>query len=111
MRTTCWDWRWRRRGDRAEAIEQYQRALEIRPGYSGARLNRANALVKSGKLEEAIRDYRAVIQADPGDPLPKQVLARALLLRAQQLSAEGKADAAKRLLDEAHVLDPPGKVR
>ncbi|HUJ48813.1 MAG TPA: tetratricopeptide repeat protein [Bryobacteraceae bacterium] len=98
-------------GRSAEALEQYQRALEINPGYSGARLNRANALVKSGKLEEAIRDYRAVMEAAPGDPQPKRALARALLLRAQQLSAEGKAEDAKRLLDEAQVLDPPGQAR
>ena len=98
-------------GRSAEALEQYRRALEINPGYSGARLNRANALVESGKPEEAIRDYRAVMEAAPGDPLPKQALARALQLRAKQLSAEGKTEDAKRLLDEAHVLDPPGKVR
>lgn len=98
-------------GRSGEALEQYQRALELRPGYSGARLNRANVLVKSGRLEEAIQDYRAVMEAAPGDPLPKQALARALLVRAQQLSAEGQAEDAKRLLDEAHLLDPPGKVR
>jgi len=93
-------------GRSAEALEQYQRALELRPGYSGALLNRANALVRSGKLEEAITDYRAVMEAAPSDPLPKQALARALLLRARQLSAQGQPEQAQRLMDEAKQLDP-----
>ena len=88
----------------------YQRALELRPGYSGALLNRANALVRSGKLEEAITDYRAVMEAAPSDPLPKQALARALLLRARQLSAQGQPEQARRLMDEAKQLDPSLKM-
>jgi len=35
-------------GRLSEAIGEYGRALELRPGYAAARFNRANALVKSG---------------------------------------------------------------
>jgi tetratricopeptide (TPR) repeat protein/mono/diheme cytochrome c family protein len=99
-----------RTGQSSEALEQYRSALELRPGYSGARLNRANALLKSGRLEEAIEDYRAVMLAAPSDPLPKQALAEALLLRARQLNTEGKVEDAQKLIDEAHTLDPRAPV-
>lgn len=97
-------------GRSAEALEQYQRAIELRPGYSGALMNRANALVKGGRLEESIRDYRAVMEAAPRDPLPKQALARALLMRARELSAQGQPEQARRLMDEAKQMDPSLKM-
>jgi len=93
-------------GRSVEAIAEYDRAMQLQPEYVAARFNRANALVKAGKIEPAIQDYRVVVAADPGDPTPKLALARALLGRARQLEAEGKGVEARRLLDEARLLDP-----
>lgn len=97
-------------GRSGEAIAEYDRAVKLRPEYAAARFNRANALVKAGKVEQAIPDYRAVIAADPEDPGPKRALARALVVRAHQLEADGKESDARALLEEAHRLDPELKI-
>jgi len=93
-------------GRSIEAIAEYTRAIELRPDYEAARFNRANALVKAGKLEGAIADYRAVVAVDSQDPTPKRALARALTAWSRQLQSAGKAEEARRALEEAKKLDP-----
>jgi Tetratricopeptide repeat len=93
-------------GRSIEALAEYARAIELRPDYTAARFNRANALVKAGKLEEAIADYRAVVAAGSEDPTPKRALARALTAWSRQLQSAGKAEEARRALEEAKKLDP-----
>jgi Flp pilus assembly protein TadD len=41
------------------ALEAYDRALELAPGFAGARLNRALALLLSGRFEEGWREHEA----------------------------------------------------
>jgi tetratricopeptide (TPR) repeat protein len=48
------------------AISDCTRALEISPGYTKARMKRADLFVEKGDLEEAQTDYDAVISAEPG---------------------------------------------
>jgi tetratricopeptide (TPR) repeat protein len=62
-------------------MEQFQLALSLRADYSNARLNLANALVKSGRLDEAIGEYRRILETNPDDELTKDRLEKALAAR------------------------------
>ena len=48
-----------------EALEPLQRALQIEPGNEGARLELADALLKSERLSEAAAQFHSVVSADP----------------------------------------------
>jgi tetratricopeptide (TPR) repeat protein len=45
----------------AEAMEHYQRALEVRPSFSEARTNLANVHLDQGQYDEAIKLYEQVL--------------------------------------------------
>src|SRR5437870_9815211 len=49
----------------AEAIEHYQRALQMRPDYADAYFNLGNALFQQGKLAEASDHYRQALAIKP----------------------------------------------
>jgi len=49
----------------AEAIEHYQRALQIRPGYAEVHYNWGNALAQQGKLAEASEHHRQALRLNP----------------------------------------------
>ncbi|KAF2395540.1 TPR-like protein [Trichodelitschia bisporula] len=51
-----------------QAIADSTRALELDPTYLKARKTRAKALGESGDWEEAVREYKAVQEANPGEP-------------------------------------------
>ena len=48
-----------------EAIAQYARALELRPGFPDIRLSHARALLERGRLEEAAVSLDALLSANP----------------------------------------------
>jgi len=50
-----------------EALEEYQRAAQIKPDYGDAHFGRANALAALGRLDEAKAAYRTVLKLNPGD--------------------------------------------
>jgi protein O-mannosyl-transferase len=50
-----------------EAIEQYQKALEIKPDYYDARKNLAMTLLVEGRLDGAIVQYHKVLELNPRD--------------------------------------------
>lgn len=50
------------------AIEDCDKALELDPGYTKARKTRAKALGESGNWEEAVREYKAIHEANPSEP-------------------------------------------
>jgi tetratricopeptide (TPR) repeat protein len=52
-------------GNIQKAIEQYNRALEIRPAYADAQNNLGIALAQEGKLEEAIGHFKQAMQINP----------------------------------------------
>src|SRR5438132_2061792 len=56
-----------RAGERrlAEAIEHYQRALQIRPAYTDVRINLAVALAQQSKPAEAVEHYQRALQIRP----------------------------------------------
>ncbi len=48
-----------------EAIVQYARALELRPGFPDIRLSHARALVERGRVREAAESLDALLAANP----------------------------------------------
>jgi tetratricopeptide (TPR) repeat protein len=48
-----------------EAIAQYERALELRPGFADIRVHLARALIERGRLPDAARALDAVLERRP----------------------------------------------
>ena len=65
-------------GRAAEALQEFETALKLRPDYAAARFNLANAQIKAGNLDDAVRNLQLLVAADPADPLPKRRLEEAL---------------------------------
>jgi predicted Zn-dependent protease len=70
-----------RQNDFPTAIAQYRRALAASPDHLPARANLGNALLVSGRVDEAIDEYRAVLHRNPDDARTQENLARALEIR------------------------------
>ena len=86
-----------RAGRADEALKDLDRAIELAPWAVDPVLNRGVVLENSGRLEEAARDYRAVIEATGGkDASPFNNLGNVFILEATKLEATGnEADATK----------------
>jgi tetratricopeptide (TPR) repeat protein len=56
-------------GKTSEAIEHYQRSLQLQPDYADAHANLGNALARLGRTREAIEHYRIAVQVDPANAL------------------------------------------
>lgn len=50
------------------AISDSTRALELDPSYTKARKTRAKALGESGKWDEAVKELKAIQEANPSEP-------------------------------------------
>ena len=83
-----------RRGQIAEAIAQFTKALAIDPDYAEAHYNLANALVRSGALDEAIPRYTRAIELNPKIVGAYVNLATILLQRGRAAEAVSKLQAA-----------------
>ena len=66
------------RGRAGDAIALMERALRIDPGNDASKMMKANFLVQAGRLDDAIADYRAIVQAAPANPEARYGLAEAL---------------------------------
>ncbi len=55
----------KKRGDFAEAVSLYSKAIEASPGYLKAYFNRGFAFDKLGEYAKAIEDYTRVVELDP----------------------------------------------
>jgi protein O-mannosyl-transferase len=66
-----------------EAIDQYQKALEIHPGYVEARKNLAATLLDQGRLDEAIIQFQKVLEVRPRDAVSCYNLGNAYLRKRQ----------------------------
>ncbi|HEX4808819.1 MAG TPA: tetratricopeptide repeat protein [Bryobacteraceae bacterium] len=62
----------------AEAIKQYQAALQIEPNAANVQTDYGNALAKSGRMPEAIAHYQQALRALPDSPITHNDLANAL---------------------------------
>lgn len=54
-----------RRGDAQKAIEEFRKAIEIKPNYADAYHNLANTYQEMGRAEEAIENYKKAIEFNP----------------------------------------------
>lgn len=50
-----------------EAIDAFDHAIKLAPGFAAARAARGEALSKMGRLEEAVNDFRAALTLEPAD--------------------------------------------
>ncbi len=76
------------RGELAEAVASYDRALAVDPGYGEAHANRAAALRELGRLDEALASAREAARLSPGEP-------GALFALAALLDESGRTDDAR----------------
>lgn len=82
-----------------EAIDAFDRALQIDPALGGARLNRGYAHLRSSKPREALADFDAVITQSPDS-------ARAHYGRAEALTQLGRHYEALEAGQRSLLLDP-----
>jgi len=86
-------------GDPATAANLYARVLALEPNDRVAARRLGEALLRTGRWQEAIDAFRRVLAADPGEPEASRGLARALL-------AIGRPEAALAALDQALARAP-----
>jgi tetratricopeptide (TPR) repeat protein len=48
-----------------EAMDQFNIALRLNPGYANAHLNLGKALANAGRVEEAIKELSEAVRLDP----------------------------------------------
>jgi DnaJ family protein C protein 3 len=73
-------------GRSREAAGQFQIAVDEKADFVNARYNLAHALVKSGKLDEAIENLRKIVIAYPNDEAVKQYLEQVIAARSRRES-------------------------
>jgi len=86
------------------AIIEIKRALEIAPEFIDARAMLAAAYRAAGRTDEAEKEYRALVKADPKNPGP-------LLELADFLIELGKKEDARKLISQALELNPPEELK
>ncbi|HEY3988165.1 MAG TPA: tetratricopeptide repeat protein [Acidobacteriaceae bacterium] len=87
------------RGDLPDAIQKYQKLLELRPKMADARVNLGAALADSGRFDEAIAQYRAALP----DIQDKNAVRLNIALAYYK---KGDLEAASREFDALHKLRP-----
>jgi DNA-binding winged helix-turn-helix (wHTH) protein/tetratricopeptide (TPR) repeat protein len=60
----------RARGEHAQAIEAFERALELNPNFFPARAELGRSLIDVGQAERAIAEFKKAIEANPTDVSP-----------------------------------------
>jgi len=99
------------KGNADLARQFYSQAIQADPSYASAYLNRANALVKSGQLQDALGDYETYLSKEPNSPKRDQVVKLMAFIREEFAAAErrrvmaeeaarAEAERKKRLLEE-----------
>lgn len=54
-----------RRGDFERSVEEFKKAIELKPGYADAYHNLANTYQQMGKTDEAVKNYQEAIKFNP----------------------------------------------
>ncbi len=86
-------------GKTDEAIERFQRSLELDPWYREARENLAGTLASAGRFDDAAIQFRMALEQAPDDTETRQLLAQALL-------AAGRVPEAREELEQILRLSP-----
>lgn len=81
------------------AVDAYQRALELHPGFSDVFVNLGRIAHQAGRLMESVRLYEEALHLAPNDPVPHYNVA---LVREDL----GHLGAARKLYERAIELDP-----
>jgi tetratricopeptide (TPR) repeat protein len=84
---------------RAQALNDYQRALELQPGRSLVRLRLAELLVESARHDEAVQHLERLRGEQPANP-------EVLVLLAQCRIVQSRTDEARELLDSVLAEHP-----
>src|SRR5215469_2137324 len=88
-----------RQGKLTEAIEQYERALRVKPDFTEAHNNLGNTLADQGKVPEAIQCYKRALELNPS-------YAEAYYNLGNVLAHQGKLSEAIQLYERAVQLKP-----
>jgi tetratricopeptide (TPR) repeat protein len=94
------------------AEDMYTQALEANPGYAAAYLNRGNARLSRQALQDAVYDYEAYLNLEPGSGKRGRIEQLIAAIRSDFASAEreriqaeakaaSEADRKRRILEEA----------
>ncbi|MBZ5638468.1 MAG: tetratricopeptide repeat protein [Acidobacteriia bacterium] len=86
-------------GKTSEAIEDYERALRLNPGFADAHNNLGNALLRLRRTEEAIEHYRKALRLEPNS-------AKVLNNLGKALATMGKPQDALEYFERALRIDP-----
>ena len=76
------------RGNAAEAVEYFRRAVGLDPGNAEVQMNLGSAYFSLERLEDAAQAYRAAIEANPGLLEARANYAQLLLRQGNQAEAE-----------------------
>ena len=76
------------KGDFTLARQYYTQAITEDSSYASAYLNRANSLVKSGELNDALSDYEEYLSLEPGSAKREQVVKIMAFIREEFAAAE-----------------------
>jgi tetratricopeptide (TPR) repeat protein len=99
-------------GNISKAEELYTLALETDPGYAAAYLNRGNAKLTRQALQDAMHDYEAYLNLEPGSAKRGRIEQLISTIRSEfaavereriqaEARAEAEADRKRRILEEA----------
>ena len=92
------------KGNLAEAVAGFTKAIEIDPGFQAALLNRGMLYQRQGSLDAALADYASVIKIGPA-----AVTAQGLMIRGQAYEQRGDVDRA--IADYTKVVRQGGGAR
>lgn len=86
-----------------KALAEVQKALDLCPNLMEARVDRARALLKLGRAEEASKDLRAAEQADPSEASTHFLLAQAYRAMGQPKEAQAEMEIFSKLEESARA--------
>lgn len=80
----------RKLGDFQSAVESYENAIKIKPGFALAHKNLGVVLEEMGRLKQAAEAYLKYVELAPGATDATQVKQRAEMLTAKLTRGSGK---------------------
>ncbi|XP_062392734.1 tetratricopeptide repeat protein 1 [Sardina pilchardus] len=89
-----------------EAIKDCTKAIELNPDYVRAILRRAELYEKTDKLDEALEDYKSVLEKDPSLPVAREACMR-LPQQIQERNEKLKEEMMSKLKDLGNMILRP----